>query len=340
MESLKAFGKRVAMAVASGYILMFFSEFYFLNEGPGAEFVDKWMTHPFGIPSWLLGFSLYYAGWGCIILTAISLFRVRSFWSFFIAGALFGWAVEGIVIPLIYEDMPGTISWPSLGWHAVVDVVFGWYLVRRILQKNNYLYTTVTAVALGLFWGVWSTWYWIETPPPGESIVPPLPVTVYIPYTLALGILLIAAYVVIDKFGGREFKPTIFEIVLLTAWHVWNFYFGAFAAAPVAIYVLPTLFLGGFVMLWWNRRNETRPNILSTLSERVGWCHYALLLLMPICAIPVYTVLYWLDLHIPIVRIVGIPLVYVGNSLLVISVIMIALKRRTHAATQSIVETR
>jgi len=41
MENLKAIGKRVAMAVASDYILMFFSEFYFLNEGPVAEFVEK-----------------------------------------------------------------------------------------------------------------------------------------------------------------------------------------------------------------------------------------------------------------------------------------------------------
>jgi len=234
MESLKSFGNRVVMAIASGYILMFFSEFYFLNEGPGAEFAERWVPHPFGIPSWLLGFSLYYAGWGCVMLTVIGLYRVRSFWSFLIARALFGWAVEGIVIPLICEGMPGIIGWRSLGWHAVVDVVSGWYLVRRILQKNNYLDTTATAVALGLFWGVWCTWYWVETRPRGESAIPPLPASVYVPYALVLGILLIAACVVTGKLGGREFKPTIFEIVLLTAWHVWRFYFGAFVAAPVA----------------------------------------------------------------------------------------------------------
>ena len=84
--------------------------------------------------------------------------------------------------------------------------------------------------------------------------------------------------------------------------------------------------------MWWNRRRETRPDILATLSKRVGWVHYALLLLMPICAIPVYTVLYNRNLHIPIVHIVGVPLMYAGNGLLVMSVLAIALRRRTRPA--------
>ena len=334
MDSWKPFGKRIVMAIASGYILMYFSEFYFLNEGPGAEFVKKWTTDPLSIPGWLLGFSLYYAGWGFIMLTAIGLCRVRSFWSLFIAGALFGWAVEGIVIPVIYENMPGSIGWPSLGWHALVDVWLGWYLIRKILQKNNYWYTTITAVALGLFWGVWSTWYWVGQPPPGETAFPPIPADVYVPYALALGVLLILAYIIMDKAGGREFKPSITEIVLLTIWHVWGFCFGAVAAAPVAIYVLPTLFAGGILVLWWNRATETRSDIFATLSGRVGWGHYALLLLIPVCAIPVYTIFYRLDLHVPIVHIVAVPLMCAGNVLLVISVVMVARRRRPHAAVQ------
>lgn len=331
------FVRRVVMAVASGYILMFFSEFYFLNEGPGAEFVERWHSDPLSIPGWLAGFALYYAGWGWIMLACIGIYRVRSFWSLFIAGALLGWAVEGIVIPVLYEAMPGTLGWPSLGWHAVVDVCLGWYLIRKVLQKNNYLHTTIMSVALGLFWGVWCTWYWVEEAPPGEVKCPPLPADAYLPYALVLGIFLIVAYIIIDKAGGREFKPTIVEIVTLTAWHIWCFAFGAVAMAPAAIYVLPVLFAGGFLVLWLNRRTETRPDILSTLNKPVGWGHYALLLLLPVCAIPVYTVLYRLDLHIPMLHIVGVPLVYIGSSLLLLSVIMVAVRRPPRsAATDSV----
>ena len=75
------FVKRVAMAVASGYVLMFFSEFYFLNEAPGAEFIARWNSNPLSIPGWLGGFALYYAAWAWIMLACIGICRVRSFWS-------------------------------------------------------------------------------------------------------------------------------------------------------------------------------------------------------------------------------------------------------------------
>ena len=324
---MKAFLRRIAMLLASGYILMFFSEFYFLNEGPGTDFAEHWRTDRLGLLGWLFGFSLYYASWGGILLACVGLFNVRSFWSLFIAGALFGWGVEGIVIPVIYEAMPGTLGWPTLGWHALVDVFLGWYLVRLVLHKNNYWYTAALSVALGLFWGVWCTWYWVEEVPVGETKYPPLPLDVFAPYVLTLGVLLILSYIVIDKAGGREYKPTIFEIVVLTAWHVFCFTFGAFAMAPVALYVLPALFCGGFLVLWWNRRTEPRPNVLSTLAKRVGWGHYALLLLMPVCAIPVYTVLFKYEMNVPILAIVGVPLMFIGDILLFVSVIMIAIKR-------------
>jgi hypothetical protein len=358
-----AFLRRLAMFLASGYILMFFSEFYFLNEGPGLEFVNRWTNDPLSIPGWLGSLSLYYAGWGGIMLVCIDFFRVRNFWSLFIAGALFGWAVEGIVIPLIYGAMPGTIGWPSLGWHVIVDVMLGWYLVRRILQKNKHVYTIILSVALGLFWGLWCTWYWGEPAdePAGERQVAemavedltqgapataiqteaapeveedgdeeplvPLPGHAFPAYALVLGALLIGAYMLIDKAGGGEFKPTIVEILVLAVWHVWCFYHGVLQMAPVAIYVLPMLFAGGFLVLWWNRRMETRPTLLRTLTNRVGWGQYALLLLMPVCAIPVYVVLYTFDIHIPILPIVAIPLMFAGNILLFASVLMIAVKR-------------
>jgi hypothetical protein len=349
------------MALATGYVLMFFSEFYFLNEGPGAEFVEKWTTNPLSMARWLGEFSLYYAGWGYIMLAAIGLFRVRSLWSLFIAGALFGWAVEGIVIPLIYGNMPHTLGWPSLGWHAVVDVGLGWYLIRKILQKNNYRYTIILAVALGLFWGVWCTWYWGEHPPEQaaeyttitqelpeaappateeagsdemneaeeeEEYYPPFPARVYPAYALVLGVLLILAYIVMDKFGGNEFQPTMGEVVALTAWHTYSFCFGAFKMAETAIYVLPALFAGGFLVLWWNRRTETHPDILSMLAGRVAWGHYALLLLIPICAIPVYTALYRWDVHLPLIPLVARPLMIAGNAMLLLSVIMTAVRKR------------
>ena len=359
---LVAFLQRLAMMVASGYILMFFSEYYFLNEGPGADFAESWCTSTFDTFFGLGVFSLYYAGWGAIMLCCIGIFRVRSFWSLFVAGALFGWAVEGIIIPLIYSEMPYSLGWPSLGWHVLVDVMLGWYLVRWILQKNKYAYTIALAVALGLYWGVQCTWYWgpyfeamaekqvqtgtvvaeeapdvapVEDSKPEatleaddeEELLPPLPGDVFPAYALVLGTLLILGYIVLDKAGGNVFRPTIIEMFILAAWHLWCFCTGALQMAPVAIYVLPALFVGAFLILWWNRRVETRPDILSTVANPVGWGQYALLLLMPVCAIPVYLVFFKYQIQPPVLGVVLPPLQWIGIALLLVSVLMIAIRR-------------
>jgi hypothetical protein len=322
-EACKALGKRVATILASGYVLMFFSEFYFLNEGPGAEFAKHWSEDPRGLLPWLGEFALiYYASWGFIMLAAISKFRVRDFWSFFIAAALFGWAVEGILIPVIYEDLPWSIGWPSLGWHVLVDAMLGWYAVRWVLQKNNYFYTTLMAIGLGLFWGVWCTWYWVEIPPPGEEALPPLAAEVFPAYTLTLGALLIAAYIVLEKLGAREFKPSWVEIGLFALWHVFCFVLMA-SAVPVAYFILPSLFAAAFLLLWWNRRHERRPDLFSMLGAPIGWGHYLLLLLMPICAIPVYLLLFHKNIHLPVLSFVGAPLMWIGNGLLFVSAVAV-----------------
>lgn len=314
------------MALASGFVLMFYSEFYFLNEGPGAEFVGHWRTNPMGLFVWLGEFSFFYATWGAILLTYIGLFRVRSFWSLIIAGALFGWAVEGIMITVMYIDLPGSITWPSVGWHAVVDVLVGWGLVRRVLHRNNYLHTALTAVALGIFWGVWCTWYWVDLPREAME-TPPLPAGVFAPYAIVLTVLLTLSYIVMDKLGGLEYRPSRIEIALLSVWHVGWFAFGAAVQAPVAVLILPALFLGASALLWWNRHSETRPSILATFSSRVGWGQYAALFLMPLCAIPVYWLMYRYDVRLPLLPAIALPLAHGGTVVLILSVVMILLRR-------------
>ena len=206
---MTAFLKRLFMAAASGFVLMFFSEFYFINEEPAFELLRIGAENPLGVIPWLLEITLWYTGCSYIFLSAVGLFRVRSFWALFLAGALFGWAVEGILVPMVYIEFPFGISWTSLGWHALIDVWIGWYLIRKILLKNKPLYTILTAAAIGSFWGIWATWFWIE----GEYS--PIPVLSFVPYTFGLIILLILAYMILEKACGHEFKPSIVEILLL-----------------------------------------------------------------------------------------------------------------------------
>jgi hypothetical protein len=317
------------MAFTSGFVLMFFSELYFINEGPAFELLKAGAENPISLIPWLITMTLWYSGCTYILLSAIGFFRVRSLWSLFLAGALFGWAVEGILCPMVYVEFPYAISWTSLGWHAFIDVMIGWYLVRKILLKNKYLYTTIMSVVLGLFWGIWATWFWIEAEAGGEF--GPIPVLSFAPYSFGLLILLILAYIILEKFAGHEFKPSIIEIILLLCWMVWCFYWNAWKQYPFSIYVLPSLYAVVLIALWWNRKTESRLDILSSLKGRVAYGHYALLLIIPALASATYAVYYNYNINIPIVMFVAIPLTYAGFAVLALSLVMIALQKKNKA---------
>jgi len=315
---MKPFLRRIVAALACGYILGFFSEFYFVNDELAGG-VAEVMTDPHAVTALLVELTLWYGFFAYIFLAAVGLFHVRSIWALILAAALYGWAVEGIIIAMMYESLPWSIAWTSLGWHVLVDVLVGWYLLRRVLHKNNYLLTAIVSIGFGLFWGVWATWYWLAEFP--EVGVPLLSAYQFVGYAFVLTVCLILAFVLLDKVGGTEFKPSIVEMVLLIAWASWTFYWSGWANAPVAVYVLPPLYAAVCLALWRNRRKETRPDILASFTVKVRPLNYALLLLMPIAAVPVYALLWHFEVTLPIVYLAQ-PLMWIGTAVTAVSFIL------------------
>ncbi len=50
-------------------------------------------------------------------------------------GALYGWLVEGVIVTTVIDDLPFTISWTGLAWHALLTVLVGWWWVPRTLDR-------------------------------------------------------------------------------------------------------------------------------------------------------------------------------------------------------------
>lgn len=73
-----------------------------------------------------------------------------------LTGALVGWLVEGVVVTTTYENLPISISWTGLGWHALVTVLGGWWLLPKVLSGRR----PVSWMALvGVGWGAgWREW--------------------------------------------------------------------------------------------------------------------------------------------------------------------------------------
>ena len=146
---------RFLTVLGSALVLQFYSEFYFLNEGPAIA-----MAAGFGALPALLTFTFTYALFAWLFLIVLDHFEVRDIAGLILAGAIFGWATEALVVPVVYEGPPISFFFPSVGWHALVDVVVGWYLIRLAMRRLPLWALGLLFVLAGMIWGLWASWTW------------------------------------------------------------------------------------------------------------------------------------------------------------------------------------
>ena len=313
--------KRLLYIFLSAFVLMFFSEYFFLNEEPAISLIESLRNESsFQVLLGLLEFTMIYAFFGYILFIAVDRFKINDLFSLFLAGILFGWWTEGIIIGVVYEAIPWSIAWPSIGWHAVVDVLVGYYFVRKILQKNNYLLTTALAIGMGIFWGFWATWFW------GEG-VEAIASNDFSLYAFFLTAILIASYFLLDRLQPKEIHITnlgivIFSVLSLAGLILISFQFGILPWITLAPLTILTFFL------LHQNRSESHSNILSTrLAGKAKLLNVSLLFLMPIIASILYRWIYANDIQLPIGEIIPPLLMVIGGAAYIISILRILIRK-------------
>lgn len=311
MGLLRSLFDRIVQVLAMSYVLMFFSEYFFLNEEPTFNLINSLVSSPGEAISGVLLFAIFYAIPTYLFLFTMDRYRVNGIWSLFLAGCIFGWSVEGILIPYVYAGLPVTIVWPPLGWHAVVDVLLGWYLIRTILRKGLFIDTILVSIALGLFWGVWATWFWV-----GEADkISPINFAVFSLFTATL---LILSYALLDGVHRRSFKGSKFEIIavsllalfFLGTWTIMMFGLPLIVLAPILVITI--------IPLMKNSKKYKGPTILESFRRRTSIRFYPILFLTPLIASIEYAIIFHSGLEIPVVTLV-FPLILVSMVLYVIS---------------------
>ncbi len=145
-------------SLATGYILFVFSERVFWTVWrPGDTLGDLVIT-------WLA-----YTVAAYLFLAAASWSRANDLWSVFLAGALYGWIVEGGLIHTLYgteasAPFPLSICITGLSWHALITVVLGWWATGRALTANRWQPLIGISLAIGVYWGLWAMFPRQETP--------------------------------------------------------------------------------------------------------------------------------------------------------------------------------
>jgi len=287
---IAAFGFRLTAVIGAALVLQFFSEFYFLNEGPAANAARGWAAGP----DLLISISVY-GFFAYLFLILLDRFAVHSLAGLLLAGSVFGWATEALVVPVAHEAPPVSWLWPSIGWHALVDVIGGWFLLRLAMRRLAWPWLALLFTVGGIAWGFWATWTW------GAADEAPVVFTVAEFWTIVLvaGATWIVGTALADIGARRPFRASRWET-------------GGVALATLA------LFLGtGLAFLPWSaglgamigaslgalalarRAPPGRPNILAPLQERPPLRAYAVMPLLPLAAGATYPFVLEAGLAVP-----------------------------------------
>jgi hypothetical protein len=312
------FIRRVIVVFSTGYVCLFFSELAFWS-----KYDPKGMA-----PRELLMTWLAYSIVAYVFLSVLALSRARSIWALFLAGAVYGWFVEGIVVQTMYDDFPINLSWTGLAWHALITILVGWYLIRKVLLENRYLKTVVVSSVIGIVWGAWAVFWWVE-----YNAVTPL--WQFSLYALIATLVLILFYAVHDLAHLAAFRPTWIEVGVLALIAVTYFVFVSLRAKPIAGIILPPLLAVVYFTLRKNRRSETRPDLFAAMQGKVRMLNYFGLLFVPLGAVAVYAIAQHLNLRLQ----TNIPFYYVstvwGAAMFVASLGKIFLRKAQAASTEA-----
>ncbi|MBN1439987.1 MAG: hypothetical protein JW929_11315 [Anaerolineales bacterium] len=277
---IRAAARRLALVLSAGYILMFFSEHLF------------WARFRPGIdgPGNYLNTYIAYCLAGYAALAVISIFRVRRAAAVFLAGAVFGWLTEGVIVGTAYEMLPLSISFTGLAWHAPISVALGLWAVPEILSRRR-AFLLPAAAGIGLFFGAWGI-NWLANESEYHATVPEFILFA----TVATGALIVAYGVFLSarRSPARIHPPEGIALGGLAAF----FFLFRGIEQPVAFCVLPILMGLTFCALWINRRKEAQGSLLAEPLAHTRLPVLAALLLIPTAAAAVYAPAVWLGAKI------------------------------------------
>jgi hypothetical protein len=167
-----------------GAIGMYGSEMLFWSAPPSpvlpAELAQTWLAYALATAAALM---------------AMAATGARSWLAVFLAGCIFGWLTEGVVVQTVYDLFPYTLVFTGMSWHALLTALLIGLGVRRAVSwglPRQLLFL----LALALFYGLWAQYWPLERP----ALPPPLTVTLYL---CGLGLCVPLANLVLDWLPPR-----------------------------------------------------------------------------------------------------------------------------------------
>ncbi len=263
---------------ATGAIFGAFSEYWFyrLEGGP-----------------WQVELILTYGLFGYLFLLTLRLFQVRAFAGFFVAAGTFGFMVEGIPVPALYLNLPFSMVWTSLAWHALLTVSVGYCLYRRVMARSGPGPALALNALIGVALGVWNAYLWnvAEGPAPGGISFQWQPTGEFARQFLIGWGLFIGGHVLFDRFPPSANAPSRREFAAFLGLATLAFLLGVFAPFFPFSLVLPFLLLVSLASLGAGAATVRNNWLAAFFALRIAPGAYLFSLALPAMAIATYALI-------------------------------------------------
>ncbi len=215
-----------------------------------------------------------------------------------LAGAVFGFVVEGVLTTVVYEDGPLPIMAALfVGWHGLLSVVAFWFLARKWLLERRRGRLAIGAALVGLYWGIWSIAYLApDALSDFEEDFAVMEPSEFALYALVVGAVFAAAHWLIGYVWPQQWRPGVWGrrgiVALLVA-------YAALAVLPTVPWapIKFAILVGG--SLWLLRRSRERepgqPSAIASLQGQVALLDTTVLLIGPLVAAAAYASVWSLE---------------------------------------------
>ncbi|MHB9080327.1 MAG: hypothetical protein ACYC3X_22870 [Pirellulaceae bacterium] len=276
---------KAAIILANGFIVFFFSERVFWSfPRPNDSLAELLLT-------WFV-YSLL--GW--ILLILVRRYRIANFLPLFLAGAIYGWITEGVVVDTLYggpdDPFPLSVSFTALSWHALLSVGIGWYLLPKALTAPTLHKTIRISLAVGFCWGLWAVWWPNELGQQDQASI-----WNFAGHALTCSVLFIGAWVLLGRARSSWFQAGRLETGFLFGLVAVVFLVARIPARPSAALILPPLLLLAAIGLGRGAGREGQRDLLDECLGRIRLTNAFALVLIPLTAIATYAPFRLLELY-------------------------------------------
>lgn len=285
----------LATRLGVGLILYAFSELIFVNEAPAVALLA--LMDGSGAPGPIVMMIAWYTGFAAIFLAALRWRGPQGLIGLMLAAMLAGWAIEALLVPVVYEGPPVSFLWPSIGWHALIDIGLGWFGLRLALRHLALPLLLIVLSLAGIAWGIWSTW--VLTDP--ESASAAIPAAEFPAYAAAVAALWIGGTILSDLAppSPRAGRAELVFAALASA--------GLFALTGLAFWPWALVLLASVALVLAALRHapDWGAGLLARLENRPQPWRYLALPVMPVAAMLTYLWMIDSGRSVPVIPVAG-----------------------------------